>query len=662
MLIAFDTETHVITPENPVPHLVCVSFADEKGNVGLLDAITGAKFFEQCLRRGDAIIGHNIAFDCAVLIKARPECSDAVWAAYDEHRILDTMVREKLINIAKNELVFRPVEENEDEPGDETFERVHYTLAALAQRYLGWELNKSEDGWRMRYAELDGTPIAEWPAEAVEYSKRDAESTLQVFLRQALAGIETPDFETQCQHAWALQLMRVQGMTCDIQDVSRLELLLSRVREESRGRLFQTGIYYNTRKRTIKLAKNTKYVKERVIAVYANLGMRAPLTKPDKDGKGGGAVSISRETLEKSGDPELMELAQLSKIDKQLDTYLPMLRQGGEDPIRARFNVLVSSGRTSCSGPNLQNLPRGFSKADRQRWGIPDFVGVRECFSAPRGKVWISADYSQLELCTLAQSNLFLFGDSAMADAINAGRDLHLDFAAQMLKVSYDDAVRRKGEPDFKNGRQFGKVFNFGKPGGLGADKLVEFADKTYGVKMTKIQAQRYGEVWLKRWPEMVKYFKHVGDKVRSGPTTFRQFVSRRLRGGCGYTDGCNTYFQGLAADGAKWALYQVTRECFLDRNSPLFGSRPVCFIHDEIILESPDAAAHNAAMRLCEVMKTAMEVYVPDVLIRVEPAMMRKWYKDAEPVWENGRLVPWTPERVTAQKALTAPSVEIAA
>ena len=88
-----------------------------------------------------------------------------------------------------------------------------------------------------------------------------------------------------------------------------------------------------------------------------------------------------------------------------------------------------------------------------------------------------------------------------------------------------------------------------------------------------------------------------------------------------------------------------MTKEMYLDTLSPLYGSRLVNFSHDETIIEIPEERAHEAAMRQAEVMIQQMRTVVPDVLVKAEPALMRNWWKNAEAVYENGKLVPWEPK-----------------
>ena len=101
--------------------------------------------------------------------------------------------------------------------------------------------------------------------------------------------------------------------------------------------------------------------------------------------------------------------------------------------------------------------------------------------------------------------------------------------------------------------------------------------------------------------------------------------------------------FQGMAADGAKRALFELARECWTAPESPLFGCRPVAFIHDEVLVESPKECAHEAAMRVREIMEREMMVCTPNVPASATPALATRWLKGAEPKYDDaGRLIPW--------------------
>jgi len=228
-----------------------------------------------------------------------------------------------------------------------------------------------------------------------------------------------------------------------------------------------------------------------------------------------------------------------------------------------------------------------------------------------------------------------------MAEAINSGRDLHLALAADLAKCSYDEAVARRkaGDAEIKRLRGLAKVPNFGLPGGLGVEGLVGYAQNSYGVTLSTGEAEALRAAWFSAWPEMKGYFSEVMRAVDRGYVI--QHRTRRRRGAVGFTDGANTYFQGLVADGAKTALIEVVKGCWLDSSSPLYGARPVAFVHDEIICECPEERAPEAAEELARVMVAAMRPFTPAVSMSADPWASRVWRKGLEGERDaNGRLV----------------------
>lgn len=296
----------------------------------------------------------------------------------------------------------------------------------------------------------------------------------------------------------------------------------------------------------------------------------------------------------------------------------------------------------NCSSPNLQNLPK-------ER-------GVRECYRARPGTVFSSVDYEALELHTLAQACLTLVGKSKLAEALNEGVDPHLLLAVQFLLdgITYDEGkkIRKdEGHPRHKeviHARNMAKIANFGLPGALSAKTLVRYA-KAGGIIVDLDAAMDLKAKWFKAWPEMKDYFKKIGSLLYIGDVgeevgTAEQLFSARMRGGARYTALCNTMFQGLAADLAKVACYEVAKACYVPGHNPiLFGSRSVVFVHDEIIMEHPIETAHERAMEQARIMIEAGRAFCPDVPLKAEPALMHFWTKDAVAVYdENKRLIPW--------------------
>lgn len=619
MIVAFDTETYLVAPGRLAPPLVCLTWVqteDIARNQWSEPQITRTPhdLVRGWLEDADCVlVGHNVAYDVAVLVQRWPDLWPLVWAAYDAGRILCTRVAEQLWAIEDGTLSY----------DHRTASRPDYSLAGLVKRHLGEEVEGKHgpDVWRLRYHELSDVALADWPAAARQYALLDAQYTGRVFGAQARRGL-SPDLQQQCRAAWAFHLAGAWGIRTDAATVTELETRLRASVEDARGRLQARGLVRPDGSRDMKAIRTL------VECAYLDAGRTVPTTEK-------GAVQTSAEVLQESGDPDLVALAEAAGDEKELSSFVPVLHNGTTRPINPRWRVLVESGRSSCSQPNLQNQPRRH--------------GVRECYVPRAGNVFLSADYSIAELRALAQILLWRYGWSAMGDALRAGQDLHLVTAAGILGRTYDDVHEHRATAPVKQARQLAKAANFGFPGGLGAASFAAFARASYGLAIEEGDARTLKEQWLGRYPEMQQFFADVGRdcEASGGRFTADQYVSHRRRGQCGYTDGCNTYFQGLVADGAKAALYEVQRASY-QPEGPLAGWRTVAFVHDELIVEGPELRATEAARELERLMAEAMSRYTPDIPVLVEAAAMRRWDKDAEPVWVDGRLVPWEDREVT--------------
>lgn len=615
-MIVIDTETYLIGPGRVAPRPVSIQICDEKRKPWILLASDpGTSASLKTLLDSHIIVGQNVAFDMGVLSSHYPELQESIWRAYTEDRVLCTMVQEKLIHIAHGW-------EGKD---PRTGGMLKTSLAGLAKVYLRMDMEGKEgtDAWRYRYRELDGVPLSEWPPGALSYALDDALITWDVYQGQRSWQIShnkiTPDIYQRCRGHWALHLMGAWGLRTDPLRVDALSKGIKDRVSSARVLLQETGIIKPDGR------KDLKVIRSKIEAAYLNADKEAPLTTK-------GSTSTSREVLENSDDPDLLLLASISNDEKLLTTYVPVLERGKTLPVNPSYNPVVNTGRTSCRSPNIQNQPR--------------IGGVRECWVPREGMVYVQADLAIAELCALAQCCIFMGVESKMGEALNEGRDLHLDLAANILGISYEDALSRKekGDTEIKNTRQMAKAANFGIPGGLGVVSLIAFSKAAYGVILSEAQAKELKQTWLKAYPEMQAYFRFVRDQLKvSEYFELRQWRSSRIRGNVGYTDGCNSPFQGLAADFGIDMCFHVSRSCYIDGDSPLYGARPVAFVHDEIILEAPAERGHECALELQSIMERRARAWCPDIPISAEPCIMTRWYKDAEIRHDsNGRIIPW--------------------
>ena len=425
-------------------------------------------------------------------------------------------------------------------------------------------------------------------------------------------------------------------------------------------------------------------------------------------------------------EPFIRNYLEFHSVEKLLGTFVKKM---GRSVIHPSFNPLVTTGRTSSFGElNAQNLPRD----DR----------VRQCITAPPGKVFVNADYSAIEMATLAQAVLSQLGmKSKLATAINAGEDVHRRVAAAMTGKRPDEVTKEE--------RQRAKAINFGKPGGMGNASLIRYASASYGVRLSNQEAEQFSNAWLKEWPEMNDFLartddlgeeiakllnltpqRHVqatqdnrfysfarknGSERRPSPPlggmflkamkeenphtqkgrryseadlaffweaakahvgklpanlqaavsnrrpspklfcAFMRLVGRRsvftltgrLRAGASFCAQRNTMFQGLAADGAKLAMWKIWRAGYAIHN----------FIHDELLVAVPDnwrVGFHAQVIR--QLMIDGMREVVPDVRIGVGYVVTKRWSKDAKLLRDAiGRIQAWDIPAETVTEATTA-------
>ncbi len=601
--IFIDTETALIEDGILAPDLVCLSFMRENKN-GLLLRSDIEGFLEEILTDPTLfIVGHNISYDFGVLSRFAPRLLPLIFKKYSEGMVLDTQIQEKLMDVSSGTLGFHPFSNK----------KKSYALGSLVG-------GLDKDTWRLRYAELIDTPLKDWPEGAVKYALEDARATQSLFFEQLEKnkGTHVADLENQTRYDFAFQLMSIWGIRTDPVKVDLFEDYLFKQWKDLEQELKAVDFVRDNG------TKDLKKIRSHIEQV---------IPTPEKTEKG--SISTSASALMKADDALLKSFVKFNEVQKLLTTYVPALKKGARVPINASYNVVLKSGRTSCYSPNMQNLPRA--------------PGVRECFVPREGYLFCSCDYDSLELRTLAQVLYLKVGGKTLLNYYKSDPhfDPHTRLASQILGVSFEEGLilKEKGDPSLKKVRQMSKAANFGYAGGMGAKKFLEYALNSYGVRLSLGEAQTLKNNWLAFIPEMRLYFDMISQLTIGNQGKITQLFSGRKRGGVGFCDGANGFFQGLAADGAKHAFWNVVQKCYTDPSSPLFGSRPSVFVHDEIILEVPKHNASQAAQELSRVMCESMERFCPDIPITASSALMTCWLKDAEPCFDPmGRLIPWSP------------------
>lgn len=624
-----DFETFLIRPAQHAPRPVCLAI-DVDGR----DELLHCKFDRQaCVDRiaralEGVVSGAFVAFDLAVAGLAFPELWELIWESYDHLRVYDVQVAEKLGDLHDGQLVWHP------HPTDPTKQiKVRYSLADIVKRRWGVDLDKNT--YRLTYGTRIDTPIDQWEEGARAYPLGDLAWSRHLQVTQCNGEpAKLNDVFRQSRAQWWMHLMVCRGFMLDRARVEKLEDSIGGDMEAIAARLRAAGLVGPGGKRS------TKAAMERLVAIYTQLGLEIPYTPSGKK------VKLTEEVCADSKDPLLIDYARYSErvtTIAKVRALKDAARAGM--PIQSNFEVLLETGRTSCSGGKAKKKDAG---SNRRAFGfqlqnVKKEPGLRECFVPRPGFVLASLDYGQLELCTWAQACLKIVGESKLAIALNQGVDVHSMLGAKLFNLSYEWVkANRKHNDQAKDARQAGKPGNFGLPGGMGWRGLQRYAKTQYEVLLSDQQCKDLISYWKKLWPENEPYFEWVRRRVDNGEPIVQLF-SERYRGGCGFTDGCNTIFQGLAADAAKHAGYELARACY---TGSLRGAFIVDFIHDEFLFEFPANEAHDFAMEAVRIMEDTAAIWIPDVPPKVEPALMLNWSKDAGPEYDaNKRLVPWMPK-----------------
>lgn len=647
-LFAFDFETFLIQPALAAPKAVCLSYQRPDQPPGLLHCKFDRAEVVATLREAllkDQIIGANTAFDLGVAWVNFPELRQDIWRAYDESRVFDVLLNEKLFDIESGHLGWTgSFSESQDN------KKKRYDLDGLSQQHLNRPLAK-DGGWRLKYGTLWDAPCYAWSYEARDYAITDAEVTLGVHFAQyeRAAGVLSPDSAFQSRSAWWLHLASMQGVRVDAKTVSLLKQEVSDAIVKLKGKLFAVNLVDKSGKR------NTKDAKARMEAVCASRGVEPKKTEADQ-------ISLDAEACRDSKDPVLGMYAQYTTLSNVLSKDIAALEEAAERgiPIQTRYDSLKETGRTGSSGGKTkkgqQRTAFGFQVQNVRKGVVLDILsdgtevyatnGVRECFAPRPGYAFVSIDYGQMELHAWAQCCLTILGRSELANALNEGRDVHCQVGAMMVGRAYEDVLagKKAKEAWALDARQMAKAANFGLPGGLGAASLIAYAKATYNLVLSLEQAQNLIAAWRAAWPEATAYFRWAAN-VSDRSQVIRQLGSQRIRGGVGYTRAANGMFQALAADCAKAAGYEISKRCYTaDPSDPLYGSRLWGFVHDEFLLEVPLAKLHEAAMAATNIMLAAGKRWMPDCPPRAEPAAMLQWTKAADAKYDaDGRLEPWT-------------------
>ena len=331
--------------------------------------------------------------------------------------------------------------------------------------------------------------------------------------------------------------------------------------------------------------------------------MKLPVIKKTKNG-----YSTDVDVLEKlkNEDPIIEQILEYRQLMKLNSTYVEGLKpyiNPKTKRIHSFFHqTITATGRISSTEPNLQNIPTRFELGKR----------VRKVFEPEEGKIYIDADYSQIELRVLAS----ISGDKHMIEAFKEGQDIHKQAASKVFKTPIDKVTKeqRNNAKAVNFGIVYGiSEFGLGEQLGIGRKKAKQYIDEYLeqysGIKQfmaditEKAKEQGYVETLFHR--------RRYIQELKSNNYMVRQFGSRAAM---------NTPIQGTAADIMKIAMIKVYQEI---QNRGL-KSKIVLQVHDEMMIEAPIDEKEEIQKIMKESMESAIQLKVPLI---AEISEANNWY-----------------------------------
>ena len=316
-----------------------------------------------------------------------------------------------------------------------------------------------------------------------------------------------------------------------------------------------------------------------------------------------GQYSTSESVLEKIDHPITGLILEYRGLSKLKSTYTDgLLKQANDESHRVHTSyhqALTATGRLSSTDPNLQNIP------------VRETIGrqIRKAFVAPKGRILLAADYSQIELRLMAHFSQ----DAALVDAFNNGQDVHRRTAAEVLDVALEDVTNDQ--------RRQAKAVNFGLLYGMSEFGLIR------QLGFTRQESQDYIKQYFHRYPGIYEYMQRtrqvaleqgfvetiLGRRLYTPDIDARNMMVRKAA----ERAAINAPLQGSAADIIKMAMIEV------EKMLPKDQAKMLLQVHDELVFEVDENIADELAPKLAEVMQSVLQISVPLI---VEVGKGKNW------------------------------------
>ena len=442
-----------------------------------------------------------------------------------------------------------------------------YPLASLVETYLDASLPDAQDD--REKAAIEAQAVHALAGVLAKKLEEDGTASVYYDIDAPLVG--------------PLAIMERNGAPIDTQALAELGASTQHEIDALKARIFElAGEEFN-----VDSPKQLGHI------LFEVLGM--PHGKKTKSGYSTDAQVLKKLALDYELPAIVLRYREFAKIKSTYIDALPQIaRQYGDSRVHTSFNETVTAtGRLSSSDPNLQNIP---VRTDFGR-------KIRSCFgplNPSAGDVFLSADYSQIELRLLAH----LSGDEHLVAAFNSGADFHASTAARVFGVPVDEVTPQM--------RSRAKAVNFGIVYGQQAFGLAQ------SLEIPMSEAKDMIDRYFEAYPGVRAYLDRTVEEARKHGYAETMFGRRRhipelaarnaVQRGFGERTAMNHPMQGSAADIIKIAMNQVARRLVTDG----FQAKLLIQVHDELDFSVPAGEVEALSAMVKDVMENAADLKVP--------------------------------------------------
>ncbi|MCF8407139.1 MAG: DNA polymerase I, partial [Chitinophagaceae bacterium] len=472
------------------------------------------------------------------------------------------------------------------------------SMDLLSAQFLGYEPisittligKKGKNQGTMRDAPLD---------QVTEYAAEDADITFQ--LKNCFTplikkrGVEKVFNEVENPLVRVLVDMEYEGVKVDIDFLNEYSKVLEVDAKISEERVYeQAGVRFNL--------ASPKQLGE-VLFDILKLDAKAKKTKT-------GQYATGEDVLQKMAAKhkivdDILNFRELTKLKSTyVDSFSELINPKTGRVHTSYAQAVAVTGRLSSTNPNLQNIP---IRTERGR-------EIRKAFiPREKGRVLVSADYSQIELRIVAA----ISGDPNMCEAFKLGKDIHTATAAKVYGIKEDDVTKEM--------RYKAKSVNFGIIYGQGAFGLAE------NLNISRTEAKEIIDNYKKEFPNIQLYMDQqinnakelgfvetlMGRKrwlrdINSSNFTVRGFAER---------NAINSPIQGSAADMIKLAMIKIHAEM----KKTKWESKMILQVHDELVFDAVEKELPALKELILKCMKEAM-VLPNGVPVEAEVGVGKNW------------------------------------